>query len=1018
MLKLANTLATPAKALVLVAVVAIALLISPRPELARANSNIQIGTPDTAGAAFGISMELDSSDRPVVSYAIGNDVKVLRCGNTDCSSGNSITTVETLTSVPPTFTTSIALDASQNPVVSYNEGSPAELHVLHCGNTTCTSGNSIEDPDTQGRYNSLELDGSGNPIVVHSSGSSTVNVLHCNDANCAGSNESYGSFTATGTGQLFSLELDGTLPVIAYIISPSQDLEIARCNEANCTGNDESLEQPDTTGDVGAWPSLALVGSGQPVVSYYDNTNGDLQLMHCNDDFCDGGGESITPVDTTGTDVGQWTSLILDGGNPVVSYHDFDNGNLKVLRCNDANCTGTGDSIATVDSAGSVGTWTALDIAAFGRPVVAYSDFTGSSLNVAWCIKPSCVNPSYPTFTVNTTSDTVDVNHGNGICADAGANCSLRAAIQEANALAGLQAVQLAGGTTALSIAGTSEDAAATGDLDITDDITLFGVGGAPFIIVDANSIDRVFHVRSGAFADFSGFTITDGDTASGQDGGGILVDGSGSTAQLSSMRVNGNVATSGNAGGIGNSGGTVTLQRVTVSNNVADISAGGIGAGSAATTTIDSSTISGNTADLNAGGIGQQSASSTMTLNNVTVGENIADADGNSTGFGGGLAHDSLGTFTVRNSIIARNVNTLPGAPDCVGTITSATYNLIGNNSLCTYSSSTGDQVGTGATPIDPLYGRLRFNTNVSAEVTETHAISVISPAIDAGNPATPGSGGNACLGYAQNQNLVSGRLIDGNSDLVDRCDIGAYEREGAVEEPCTPPGTGYCDTYSFDVALTVDLGGPTACTAAGDLRAERAPEGNFDADGFQDSYVEITYLDGYVDCPGDFFLGSSIPNEGYIEEQVNTTSGLDFPANGTFTVCLTIASHPYGDLHNCPNDFLPQNKTPLVFSCKIFSLSSFDCDINADSNFYDDSDTLIATVEEADAELDRISTISAIGGDTSLPDEGGGNGALQESDGAGWQATTVGWVAAASLVLALALAAALWRAGGRRFG
>jgi hypothetical protein len=264
----------------------------------------------------------------------------------------------------------------------------------------------------------------------------------------------------------------------------------------------------------------------------------------------------------------------------------------------------------------------------------------------------------------------------------------------------------------------------------------------------------------------------------------------------------------------------------------------------------------------------------------------------------------------------------------------------------------------------------------------------------------------------------LVAGRLLDGNSDLVDRCDIGAYEREGAVEEPCTPPGTGYCDTYDFDVDLTVDLGGSMPCTAAGDLRAERSPEADFDSDTLEDAYVEITYLDGYVDCPGDFFLGSSIPNEGRIEEQTDTSPNLDFPANGTFTVCLTIASHPYGDLHNCPNDFLPQNKTPLTFNCKIFSLSSFDCDINVDSNFYDDSDQLIATVEDADAELDRISSISAIGGDTSLPGEVEG-AELQGGDTAsGWHATTIGWIAAALLVLTLALAAALWRAGGRRLG
>ncbi|MDA2921629.1 hypothetical protein MYX76_19395, partial [Desulfobacterota bacterium AH_259_B03_O07] len=46
----------------------------------------------------------------------------------------------------------------------------------------------------------------------------------------------------------------------------------------------------------------------------------------------------------------------------------------------------------------------------------------------------------------------------------------------------------------------------------------------------------------------------------------------------------------------------------------------------------------------------------------------------------------------------------------------------------------------------------------------TETHALSPNSPAVDAGNPAPPGSGGNACEATDQ-------RGIPRN------CDIGAFE-------------------------------------------------------------------------------------------------------------------------------------------------------------------------------------------------------------------------------------------------
>src|SRR5437588_4239553 len=73
---------------------------------------------------------------------------------------------------------------------------------------------------------------------------------------------------------------------------------------------------------------------------------------------------------------------------------------------------------------------------------------------------------SATTFTVSSTLDAT-VASINGICATAGGVCTLRAAIQEANAHSGDDIINLPPGTYTLSIAGRMEDAAATGDLDI-----------------------------------------------------------------------------------------------------------------------------------------------------------------------------------------------------------------------------------------------------------------------------------------------------------------------------------------------------------------------------------------------------------------------------------------------------------------------------------------------------------------------------------------------------------------------
>src|SRR3990172_3128904 len=142
--------------------------------------------------------------------------------------------------------------------------------------------------------------------------------------------------------------------------------------EGSAAGN--SLWSPDRSDVVGEDNSLALDASGFPVVSYWDRSNSDLKLLHCNDANCLGGDESITSPDTTDS-VGRYTSLALDGsGFPVVSYYDVTNENLKVMHCNDANCCGGDESITSPEGGGDGWAFdTSLALDASGNPVVSYA---------------------------------------------------------------------------------------------------------------------------------------------------------------------------------------------------------------------------------------------------------------------------------------------------------------------------------------------------------------------------------------------------------------------------------------------------------------------------------------------------------------------------------------------------------------------------------------------------------------------------------------------------------------------
>jgi hypothetical protein len=87
---------------------------------------------------------------------------------------------------------------------------------------------------------------------------------------------------------------------------------------------------------------------------------------------------SIQTVDSSGT-VGSWTSLALDfNGNPHISYCDNANNDLKY-----AYWTGSAWHIETVDSAGMVGAAISLALDQLGNAQISYFDSTNSALKYA-----------------------------------------------------------------------------------------------------------------------------------------------------------------------------------------------------------------------------------------------------------------------------------------------------------------------------------------------------------------------------------------------------------------------------------------------------------------------------------------------------------------------------------------------------------------------------------------------------------------------------------------------------------
>jgi len=179
-------------------------------------------------------------------------------------------------------------------------------------------------------------------------------------------------------------------------------------------------------------------------------------------------------------------------------------------------------------------------------------------------------------FQVNSTADAVDAAPGDGVCQTASPGvCTLRAAVQEANASAGPDVIHLPAETYTLTIAGAGEDLAATGDLDIRDGVTIQG-DDASTTIVDGGALDRVFHIQAvpGTIAvTIRDLTIRNGSTTETA-GAGILHADAGSLV-LQGVHFDGNHVTgttaSATGGAISSNGlGALTIDTAVLTNNTA----------------------------------------------------------------------------------------------------------------------------------------------------------------------------------------------------------------------------------------------------------------------------------------------------------------------------------------------------------------------------------------------------------------------------------------------------------------
>ncbi|MHC4879404.1 MAG: beta strand repeat-containing protein, partial [Planctomycetota bacterium] len=353
-------------------------------------------------------------------------------------------------------------------------------------------------------------------------------------------------------------------------------------------------------------------------------------------------------------------------------------------------------------------------------------------------------------FIVNSTLDTNDQLPGDGNAADGAGNTTLRAAVQEVNALGSGQIV-VPPGFYELSVAGddTLDFTGAVGDLDLVSNATVIGFDPLATVI-DAGGSSRVVQTAAGV-VEISGVTLQNGNAGT-ENGGGLL---NSTDTRLINLQVLNSQAVDG--GGIA-SDFDIELHGVLVADNMATGDGGGVGLGNGS---IFSSTITDNVAQGDSGGLG---VDGTVEVVESTIRENVAMNDA------GGIGVDLVATLNLVDSRVEVNVATNRGGGIGTQGITNVLRSVIDGNTAGTIGGGIAAEAGS--------------LTVAAATVTGNQAVSsgggiVIqgSGVSDAGisftevtnNTAASGAGIDVDLEIQESQLTISRSTIANNTATTD---------------------------------------------------------------------------------------------------------------------------------------------------------------------------------------------------------------------------------------------------------
>jgi hypothetical protein len=335
------------------------------------------------------SITIGTDGMGLIGYYDGTngDVKVAHCNNIACTDF-STSLIDDSGGWSVGYGLSIAIAGDGLGVISYYDGDRGYLKLAHCNDVACGSANvqtiytglgGVTAPGT-----SITINTSGYPLIsFRSATASAFMIVRCGNYTC--STQSLSSIEVEGnSGHNSSLTLSGvTYAVAAYINMVPWDLRVGYLSLANPDTKGVSIV--DNTATMSS-PSIIKGADGLPIISYSNLTSGLIKVAHCSDYTC----SASTKTSLNFSFPPGGTSIAIGSDAlPVISYVNSV-GNLVVLKCSTVDCTGNVD-FSVLDGSLGDAVRTSITIGMDGFPLISYYDRTNGNLMVAHCSNHACI---------------------------------------------------------------------------------------------------------------------------------------------------------------------------------------------------------------------------------------------------------------------------------------------------------------------------------------------------------------------------------------------------------------------------------------------------------------------------------------------------------------------------------------------------------------------------------------------------------------------------------------------------